>query len=224
MSDEANDGTSTPWCQVFLGGQGALLLVGAMVGALIGLPVPVAICALVVGGGLSTLASFWERVEGNVGFTKEGFNATIAAAETRLQRGGTKMIAAGKVGAATEAMRAAVSEFGTPTGEVGTPTTSKSALPQGSSPNGRNIQIIQDAVVDLSTLPVDERAKTQAEIVRMSGPDFDEESDPRAIKTRDQGRSYRVHKVPGTDVRLWYRPLDGDDPDALVIMAVEKRG
>ncbi|WP_100453933.1 hypothetical protein [Mycobacteroides abscessus] len=217
MSDEANDGTSTPWCQVFLGGQGALLLVGAMVGALIGLPVPVAICALVVGGGLSTLASFWERVEGNVGFTKEGFNATIAAAETSLQRGGAKMIAADKVDDATEAIEEAVSQFGTP-------TVTKGALPPGTSPKGRNIQIIEDAVVALSTLTQSERTQTQAEIARMNRLDFDEQSDPRAIRTGDQGRSYRVHKVPGTNVRLWYRPLGGDDPDTLVIMAVEKRG
>ncbi|OHU35945.1 hypothetical protein BKG80_19720 [Mycobacteroides chelonae] len=86
------------------------------------------------------------------------------------------------------------------------------------------MQIVQDAVVALSTLTMNERNQTQAEIARMNRLDFDERSDPRAIRTGDQGRSYRVHKVPGTNIRLWYRPLGGDDPNTLVIMAVEKRG
>ncbi|MGL5440991.1 MAG: hypothetical protein ACRDDJ_00745 [[Mycobacterium] stephanolepidis] len=218
----SRENATSPWSQIFLGLLATLVFCGAFLGALNGLSDAVAIAAFLVGGGLAALAAFWDRIEGPFSWTKDGIRFIIAAAERKLQRGGAT-IEADKVGDAAEAIQEAVSQFGT-SSEVGTPTTTKSALPQGTSPNGRNIQIVEDAVVALSTLTVNERTQTQAEIARMSRPDFDEQSDPRGIKARDQGRSYRVHKVPGTNVRLWYRTLDGDDPNALVIMAIEKMG
>ncbi|MBF9349420.1 hypothetical protein [Mycobacteroides chelonae] len=211
------------WSQVFLGVLGVAMVCGGFVGSLNGLPDQVAGAAVLIGGALAALSAFFKRVEGRVDISKSGIGFTITAAERTLQRGGTT-IKMDKIGDATEAIEEAVSQFGTPPSAVGTPMITKSALPPGTSPSGRNIQIVQDAVVALSTLTMNERNQTQAEIARMNRLDFDERSDPRAIRTGDQGRSYRVHKVPGTNIRLWYRPLGGDDPNTLVIMAVEKRG
>ncbi|MBF9435468.1 hypothetical protein HA133_05945 [Mycobacteroides chelonae] len=220
----SGENTPKPWNQIFLGLLAVMVFGGAFFGALNGLPQSVALGAFIAGGALAALAAFGGRVEGPFSWTSDGVRFTIAATEKKLQRGGVQMIAADKVDDATEAIEEAVSQFGTPPSAVGTPTITKSALPPGTSPSGRNIQIVQDAVVALSTLTMNERNQTQAEIARMNRLDFDERSDPRAIRTGDQGRSYRVHKVPGTNIRLWYRPLGGDDPNTLVIMAVEKRG
>lgn len=230
MSDQqANEQPPKPWRQVFLGVLAVAMLSGGLVGPLNGLPQSVAISAFIIGAFLAVLATFWERVEGQIGLTKDGFGVGVTAAGEEKLEQGTTVVGAGKVAAATEAVQEAIQEavsrFGTPTSAAGTPTVTKGALPPGTSPKGRNIQIIEDAVVALSTLAENERIRTQAEIVRMNHLDFDERSDPKAIRAGDHGHSYRVHKVPGTSVRLWYRPLDEEEqPGTFVIIAVEQRG
>ena len=84
------------------------------------------------------------------------------------------------------------------------------------------MQLVDDAVVTIATLTNHERVQVQTEIARMSHPDFREEDEPRAIRAGDQGRSYRVHKVPDSNLRLWYRPLNEDHPETLVVMVIEK--
>ncbi|OBB90340.1 hypothetical protein A5779_26285 [Mycolicibacterium peregrinum] len=86
------------------------------------------------------------------------------------------------------------------------------------------MQLVDDAVVTMATLSNAEVGLVRTEIARMSNPGFREEDDPRAIRPGDQGRSYRVRKVPGTDLRLWYRPLNEDHPETLVVMLIQRQG
>jgi hypothetical protein len=89
---------------------------------------------------------------------------------------------------------------------------------------GRNVVLVDDAVVTLAQLSNPERVQVQAEMARMGYPNFREEDDPRAIRAGDQGRSYRVHEVPDSDLRLWYRPLNEDHPDTLAVMGIQRKG
>ncbi|MGY4869792.1 hypothetical protein [Mycolicibacterium elephantis] len=89
----------------------------------------------------------------------------------------------------------------------------------------RSVQLVDDAVVTMGTLTADERRSVLTEIARMSGPEFQPESDPKAIRRGDGGRAYHVRRVGGTNLRLWYRPLKEDEPSSpLVVMVIERKG
>jgi hypothetical protein len=88
---------------------------------------------------------------------------------------------------------------------------------------GRRVQLVDDAVFTAGTLTREEQRLVQMEVARMSSPDFQPETDPKAIRRGDGGRSYRVRRVADTDLRLWYRPLTEDDAGSpLVVMVIEK--
>ncbi|WP_441961466.1 hypothetical protein [Mycolicibacterium houstonense] len=226
-----------PWSQIFLGSLAIVVLVGGFVGALKGLPELLASLLFIAGVLLAVLAAFWSRIQGTVEFTKDGAKIPIGAArraEEQAQRG--EFVAAEKVPAAVEAVEDAVSQFGTPTVSQLRPHGSeeRSPAPRQEEPDsraaeepsrisrGRNVQLVDDAVVTMATLTDHERSQVQAEIARMSHPDFREEADARGIRVRERGRSYRVHRVPNTDLRLWYRPLNEDQPETLVVMVISK--
>jgi hypothetical protein len=182
----------------------------------------VTITLLVIGGGLGAIAAFAPRVEGIVEFGKDGFKFPVRArsAEKQIQQG--KLIDADDLSKTLEDIKAALSPVGTPTitqeppramssGETEpdsvrahTDTSAESAAP----PAQRKVSLVDDAVVEMLALTAEERNLVRAEVVRMGHPDFREESDPRAIRRGDAGRSYRVHKVPQSNIRLWYRRLD----------------
>jgi hypothetical protein len=86
------------------------------------------------------------------------------------------------------------------------------------------VQLLDDAVATMATLSNYERVQVQTAIARMSSAGFQERLDPRAIRAEDQGRTYYVHRVPNTNIRLWYRPLDEDHPETLTVVVIEKMG
>jgi hypothetical protein len=228
MGDEEQN--SKPWNQIFLGLVGVLVIVGGGFGSLKGVPEAVAIFVVIVGFALVVLAGFWSRAK-KVKLGKDGFELELDAAEKKLQQG--DLVDADNVPAAVEAVKEAVSQFGTPTVSQGPspegiapPEQPESELPDERRPwrLGRNVVLVDDAVVTMAKLENAEAVQVQVEIARMSHPDFREEDDPRAIRSGDQGRSYRVHTVPGTDLRLWYRPLNDDRPETLVVMLIQRQG
>lgn len=205
----------------------------AIFGFFKGLNATVAIFLIIVGGGLVILAAFWSRVNGPVGLTKDGFSIPIDAAnraEQQLQQG--KVVDADDTLGIVDTFEAVLSQHGAravkegqPPREIAPPQQEPEQEPTAEPPRwrlGRNVQLVDDAVVTIATLTNHERVQVQTEIARMSHPDFREEDDPRAIRAGDQGRSYRVHKVPDSNLRLWYRPLNEDHPETLVVMVIEK--
>lgn len=211
---------SKPWSQIFLGLVAVLLFGCAVVGSLKGLHAAVAIFLVIAGGGLAILAAFWSRVQGPVGFTRDGFSIPINAAnraEKQIEQG--RLVDENKLEAASKALEEALSRYNT--SRVGTPTVTQGPP---SAPTNRSVALVDDAVVTMATLDPREHALVRNEIARMSRSDFREEDDPRAIRAGDQGRSYRVHNVPNSNLRLWYRPLSEHHPDRLVVMVIEKKG
>jgi hypothetical protein len=55
----------------------------------------------------------------------------------------------------------------------------------------------------------------------MRTSDFQIQADPE-MTAGEEDRSYRVHNVPDTDLRVWYRPLSEEEPDTLVVMVIER--
>lgn len=215
-----------PWNQIFLGLVGILVVLGGVLGSMNGVPETVSIFVIIVGGGLVVLAAFWSRAR-KVKLGKDGFELELDAAEKKLRQG--DVVDADDVPAAVEAVKEAVSQFGTPAAGEGQPQeiVRPQAELQPADPRwrlGRNVQLVDDAVVTMATLTNAEVGQVRAEIARMSNPGFREEDDPRAIRPGDHGRSYRVRKVRGTDLRLWYRPLNEDHPQTLVVMAIQRQG
>jgi hypothetical protein len=58
----------------------------------------------------------------------------------------------------------------------------------------------------------------------MSRPDFQTDLDLRATRRGDAGRSYRMHRVPESDIRLWYRQKSESEPYTLYVMVIDKTG
>lgn len=91
----------------------------------------------------------------------------------------------------------------------------------------RNVVLVDDAVIRMATLTADEQSSIMVEIARMSHRDFQPESDRSAHRRASGGRAYYVHKVPGSDLRLWYRQLDKrnpTDPETLAVMVIDRKG
>jgi hypothetical protein len=95
-------------------------------------------------------------------------------------------------------------------------------------PNRRNVILVDDAVLKMATLNPTEQSLVQAEVARMSNPEFRPESDRRGHRRGGGGRAYFVHEVTGSpDIRLWYRRLENSrptDPETLAVMVVDRKG
>ncbi|OBB01510.1 hypothetical protein A5662_13495 [Mycobacteriaceae bacterium 1482268.1] len=74
----------------------------------------------------------------------------------------------------------------------------------------------------IATLTVDDRKLVQAEVARMSRVGFQPDLDPRETSSRKTGRFYRMHRVPDSDIRLWYRLKSHSEPRTLYVVVVEK--
>jgi hypothetical protein len=69
-----------------------------------------------------------------------------------------------------------------------------------------------------------EQVLVRTEVASMSRPDFQTDLDLRATRPGDAGRSYRMHRVPEADIRLWYRQKSESEPHTLYVMVIEKMG
>ena len=58
----------------------------------------------------------------------------------------------------------------------------------------------------------------------MGRPDFRLDLDLRATRLADAKRAYRMHRVPETDIRLWYRQRSETEPTTLYVVVIENTG
>jgi hypothetical protein len=166
---------------------------------------------------LALCGCFYSRIDGIVQFL--GLKIPIGRARrAEKQVADGQVVAGADVEGARKAVEEALSKYNVT--QFGNATLTQSPPPA----QARDVQVVADAVATMATLSDDEADRVEAEIARMSRPDFREESDPRAIRAGDQGRSYRVHMVPKTDLRLWYRPLDEKHPETLLVMVIQRKG
>ena len=172
--------------------------------------------------GLAALAGFFHKIEGKIKVGTGGLEFPIGAprAEQQIEQG--KAVDANRIAAAVDALTETLSQFSVSQGGPVEPT-----IPTGPPPPRGQYEVlmVDDAVATFATLTAEERHLVQMEIARMSSPGFHTKSDPRAILRGDAGRSYHVHRVSDSNLRLWYRPLAkrGEDaPDRLVVVSIEK--
>jgi hypothetical protein len=217
--------------QILLGDLGVLLLAAGAWGYFGGQNDKIAGGFFVlVGLVLVVLAAFYSRVDGIVelGLLKIPMGKARRA-EKQIEQGqvvaGSNLEGAGKV--LEEALtRYNVSQFGTPT-VTQEPALSKTEgtrnVDRGSLA-GRNVLLVEDAVITMATLTPHQQVLVRTEVARMSRPDFQTYLDLRATRPGDEGRSYRMHRVPESDIRLWYRQKSESEPHTLYVMVIENLG
>ncbi|MGD1254778.1 hypothetical protein ACKUT9_11055 [Mycobacterium seoulense] len=193
-----------PWSQLFLGLVGVLILAAVVVGSLKGLNEVVAVVLAFIGGAIVTMAAFWSRIHGDIEVNRDGFKISIARAEGQVEQ--SKPIPG------IEPRPLGGSIIG-----GGVPIPGQTAMP--TQEPAREVRVVPDVLSGLMMLAEGEMAQVVMALFNMRTPDFHVEADP---VTTAEGRPYRVHTVPDTDIKVWYRPLSDDDPDTLVVILIEK--
>jgi hypothetical protein len=207
---------------------------------------------VLVGLVLVVLAAFYSRVDGivDLGLLKIPM-VKARRAEKQIEQG--QVVAENDLEGAGKALEQAlsrynVSQFGTPTvtqepalsETVGTPNADAEPAPSESTRDteressdtnadrgprpGRNVLLVEDAVITMATLTPHQQVLVRTEVARMSRPDFRTHLDLRATRPGDTGRSYRMHRVPESDIRLWYRQKSESEPHTLYVMVIENLG
>ncbi|MGH7293062.1 MAG: hypothetical protein ACREJT_17705, partial [Myxococcota bacterium] len=142
--------------------------------------------------------------------------ARARRAEKQLERG--RMVGGANLDEARKALEEAVSRY-----HDAQPAVTQHPLASRDGPE-RDVLLVEDAVFTIATLTLDEQALVRTEVARMSRPDFDTNVDPRESRPGDTGRSYHMHRVPDSDVRLWYRQKSESEPYPLCVMVIEDTG
>ena len=239
--------------QILLGGLGVLLLAAGAWGYFGGENDKIAGGFFVlVGLMLGVLAAFYSHVDGIVelGLLKIPM-VKARRAEKQIEQG--QVVAGDNLDGARKALEEAlsrytVSQFGTATvtqepalsETEGTPSADAEPASSESTGDtewesgdtiadrgprlGRNVLLVEDAVFTMATLTPHEQVLARTEVARMSRPDFRTDLDLRATRPGDAVRSYRMHRVPECDIRLWYRQQSESEPHTLYVMVIEKTG
>jgi hypothetical protein len=239
--------------QILLGGLGLLLLAAGVWGYFGGQNDKIAGGFFVlVGLLLVVLAAFYSHIDGIVelGLLKIPM-VKARRAEKQIEQG--QVVAGNNLEGARKALEEAlsrynVSQFGTPTvtqepalsetedtpnadAEPASSESTGDTERESSDTNadrgprlGRNVLLVENAVFTMATLTPHEQVLVRTEVARMSRPDFHTDLDLRATRPRDAGRSYRMHRVPEADIRLWYRQKSESEPHTLYVMVIEKTG
>jgi hypothetical protein len=213
--------------QLFLGGLGVFLLAGGgwayfgdqdnqLVGGFF----------LLAGLLLVVLAAFYSRVDGLVelGLLKI---PVIKARRAEVQLAQGRVVAGANLEAARKAVDEALARYHV--SQVAAPAVSQVAAmsePEHTETAGRgpSVLLVEDAVFMMTTLTPHEQDLVGTEIARMSRVDFQTNLDLRATRPGDAGRSYRMHRVPECDIRLWYRQKSESEPYPVYVMVIEKTG
>ena len=239
--------------QILLGGLGVLLLATGVWGYFGGQNDKIAGGFFVlVGLLLVVLAAFYSHIDGIVELGLLKIPVVKARrAEKQIEQG--QVVAGNNLEGARKALEEAlsrynVSQFGTPTvtqepalsetedtpnadAEPASSESTGDTERESSDTNadrgprlGRNVLLVENAVFTMATLTPHEQVLVRTEVARMSRPDFQTDLDLRATRPRDAGRSYRMHRVPEADIRLWYRQKSESEPRTLYVMVIEKTG
>jgi hypothetical protein len=239
--------------QILLGGSGVLLLAAGLWGYFGGQNDEIAGGFFVlVGLLLVILAAFYSHIDGIVelGLLKiPKFKARRA--EKQIEQG--QVVAGINLERATKALEEALSRYNVSQTGIPTVTQESAPSETEDTPNadvepassestgfteressvtaadrdprpGRNVLLVEDAVFTMTTLTPHEQSLVRTEVARMSRPDFRTDLDLRATRPADTARSYRMHRVPECDVRLWYRQKSESEPHTLYLMVIEKTG
>jgi hypothetical protein len=166
---------------------------------------------------LVVLAAFFSRVDGIVELGLLRIPAVKARrAEHQLARG--RVVDAHHVDEARRAVEGALAGYHV--AQVRS-TAGPAAAPQS---EGRQLLVVEDAVVMMATLTPRELQLVGVELDRLSRVDYQTDSDLHTTRPGGAGRSYLMHRVPECDVRLWYRQKSDSEPHTLFVMVVEKTG
>jgi hypothetical protein len=197
-----------PVGQLLLGGAGLFLLAAGLLGYFAGQDDEIAGGFFVLVGLLVVvLAAFYPRLDGLVELGLLKIPAVDARrAEKQLERG--MVVAGSDLEATRKALEQTVSRHRD--ARYGTPAATPGA-----------VVIAELAVLVMATLRPDVQLLVHAEIARMGRPDFRPHLDPGPSRPVDAARSYRMHRVPDCDVRLWYRQRDTSQPYPLCVVVVE---
>jgi hypothetical protein len=207
--------------QLLLGGSGVLLAAAGMWAFFAGQDDELAGGFFVLTGLLMVvLAAFYSHVDGIVelGLLKIPI-AKARRAEKQLERG--RIVAGSNLEEARKALEEALSRYHD--AQFGTPTVTQDPSASRDGPE-RNVLLVEDAVFTMATLTLDEQALVRTEVARMRRPDFHTNLDLRETRPGNTGRSYRMHRVPDSDLRLWYRQKSEFEPYPLVVMVIEDTG
>jgi len=226
--------------QILLGGVGVLLLAAGVWAYFGGQNDKIAGGFFVlVGLVLVVLAAFYSQVDGlvDLGLLKIPM-VKARRAEKQIEQG--QVVAGNNLEGAKKALEEAlsrynVSQFGTPTitQEPAPPDTEGTLKADAESSDtiadrgprlGRNVLLVEDAVITLATLTPHQQVLVDTEVARMSRPEFRTHLDLRATRPGDAGRSYRMHRVPESDIRLWYRQKSASEPHTLYVIVIENTG
>ena len=181
---------------------------------------------ILVGLVMVVLAAFYSHVDGIVELGLLTIPIGKARrAEKQIEQG--QVVAGNNLEEAGKALEEAlspynVSQFGTPT-VTQEPASSDTNANRGPRP-GRNVLLAADAVFTMTTLTRPEQVLVRTEVARMRRPEFQTHLDLRATRPGDTGRAYRMHRVPESDIRLWYRQKSESEPFTLYVMVIENTG
>jgi hypothetical protein len=226
--------------QILLGGVGVLLLAAGVWAYFGGQNDKIAGGFFVlVGLVLVVLAAFYSQVDGlvDLGLLKIPM-VKARRAEKQIEQG--QIVAGNNLEGAKKALEEAlsrynVSQFGTPTvTQEPAPSDTESTLKADAESSdtiadrgprlGRNVLLVEDAVITIATLTPHQQVLVDTEVARMSRPEFRTHLDLRATRPGDAGRSYRMHRVPESDIRLWYRQKSASEPHTLYVIVIENTG
>lgn len=204
--------------QLMLGGLGLVLLVAGLLAYFIGTNDKIVggffvLTGLVVG----VLAAFFSRTDRLVELGLLRLPAGKARrAERKVEQG--RVVFGNRLEAATKALEETLAHHHVAPASTGD-------LDAGCGPGpGAQVLLAEDAVFTMATLAPQEQVLVRAEVDRMSRPDFPMKLDPRATRPGETERSYRMHRVPDTDIRLWYRRGGEPEPYSLYVMVIENLG
>jgi hypothetical protein len=213
--------------QILLGGLGVVLLAAGVWAYFGGQNDKIAGGFFVLAGLLLVvLAAFYSHIDGIVELGLLTIPMVKARrAEKQVEQG--QVVAANNLEEARKALEEAlsrynVSQFGSPP-VTQEPASSDTNANRGQRP-GRNVLLVEDAVFTMATLTPHEQVLVRTEVAQMSRPDFQTGLDLRATRPGDAGRSYRMHRVPEADIRLWYRQKSESELHTLYVMVIEKTG
>lgn len=211
--------------QILLGGSGVLLLAAGLWGYFGAQNGKIAGGFFVLFGLLlAILAAFYSRIDGIVelGLLKiPRFKARRA--EKQIEQG--QLVAGNNLERARTALEETLSRYNV--SPSGTPAVTQEPAPsetEGTPYPGREVLLVEDAVLTMATLTPHEQVLVRTEVARMSRPDFRTDLDLRSTRPDDAARSYLMHRVPECDVRLWYRHKSESEPDTLYLVVIEKTG
>lgn len=233
MPDQ-DSGQPKPVAAVFLASVATALFVVATIGYFGDEEEAVTIGLLLPGTILAVMAAFGSRINGTVKISKEGAEIPIEAARAERQLDRGEWVGAERLEEAVEAVEQApqqVMKQESPR-QIEPPenaSTAESGKPSGPDTTAverprRRLILANDAVVNVATLTSSEKKLVLDQLMLMNDPDFDPVSDLRAHRPGQGGHAYYVRRVPGTNIRIWYRELglETGEPE-LVVLVVEKK-